>query len=164
MRINVDAVKAQINNLIVANPALADDEILRADMIEGETDVPEFLAMLLEHIGETAMMMKGVESWLNDLRARMARLEHRHDALRDMVKTTLESAHLKSFVLPLATLTLKNGVPKVVITDENALPDDCVVIDRRPNKTAIRGLIENGMEVPGAMLSNAEPYLQIRTK
>jgi hypothetical protein len=52
----------------------------------------------------------------------------------------------------------------VIITDEAALPDNVVRIKREPNKTLIRELIDQGVAVNGAELSNSEPSLAMRVK
>ena len=55
--------------------------------------------------------------------------------------------------------SIRTGQPKVIVTDETAIPEACVRITRKPNLTVIKGMIEIGVPVPGATLSNAEPTL-----
>ena len=40
------SIRQQIDNLLLAYPELAEDEILRGDMVEGATDAHEFLRMI----------------------------------------------------------------------------------------------------------------------
>jgi hypothetical protein len=40
----------------------------------------------------------------------------------------------------------------VEITDETALPDEAFVIKREVSKTAIKRLLEDGMEIDGAQM------------
>jgi hypothetical protein len=55
-------------------------------------------------------------------------------------------------------------MPKVIVTDEAVLPDNCVRIVREPNRTAIKEHLARGEPVPGAELSNAEPSLAVIRK
>jgi hypothetical protein len=74
----------------------------------------------------------------------------------------MQQAEVKKLELVRATLSVRSGVPHVIITDEAALPDNCVRIKREPNKVLIKELIDQGVPVAGATLSNAEPILAIR--
>ena len=66
--------------------------------------------------------------------------------------------------LPEATLSIRVGMPKVVVTDEAVLPDTLCRIKREPDKTKIKESLLAGNAVEGAVLSNAEHTLTIRTK
>jgi hypothetical protein len=73
-------------------------------------------------------------------------------------------AGLRRVVLPEATLSIRAGQPRVIITDEAALPPDCVRVRTEPDKVAIKDRLMRGEPVPGATLSNSESVLSVRTK
>jgi hypothetical protein len=73
----------------------------------------------------------------------------------------MEAAGLKKVERPAATVSIAAGRPKVVITDENELPEDCVRVKREPDKARIAAQLQRGEYVPGASLSNAESVLRI---
>jgi hypothetical protein len=164
LALKADEIRRHVDFLLAAYPELGEDEALRHDMIDGETDAFNFLSMLTRKIGESKALAEGTEEYAQELRERTARIGRRIDAYRHLAFRVMESANLKKAELPEATLSIRNGTPKVIIGDESALPDNCIRVKREPDKTAIKELLTQGKEVPGAALSNAEPSLSIRIK
>ena len=87
-------VQAQINQLLLDHPELAEDEVLRADMIEGSTDAYEFLAAVVASIGAAKYVAAGVKLYITDLTERRDRMERRADALRGLIFRVMEQARL----------------------------------------------------------------------
>jgi len=164
MRLHPAIVQQQIAALLAQYPELVEDEVLRADMIEGETEAFEFLSRLVRHIGETTAFAEGLAGYRNDLGLRIDRLSRREDALRALAFKIMQTADLPKAELPEATLSIRRGNPKVIITDETVVPDEYCRFKREPNKSVIKAALETGEHIPGATLSNAEPSLTIRTK
>lgn len=164
MRLDPQAVQLQIANLILQFPDLADDEILRADMIEAETEAFDFLSQIVRKIGDTKSLAAGTGEYIKELSERKARVERREEALRALAFKIMQAADIKKAELPEATLSVRNTPAKVVIVDEPALPADCLKTTVSPDKTAIKEKLGAGMDVPGALLSNGEPSLSIRIK
>ena len=156
-------VQQQIAALLLAHPELEEDEQLRADMIEGVTDTFEFLAAIVRKIGATQAIAAGTAEYIGQLQERKARLERREYVLRQLIHKVMDAGHLTKAELPEATLSIRNGVPKVVIVNEHEIPDQYMRIRKEPDKTAIKNAMKYGNYIPGAAISNAEPTLQIRT-
>jgi sugar-specific transcriptional regulator TrmB len=163
-RLDPQIIQQQIAGLLIEFPELAEDDILRADMIEGETQAIEFLAEIVRRIEDTAALRDGVAERIRELAERKSRFERRVEALRSMAFKVMNTADLKKVELPTATLSIRNGAPQVVIHDSNSLPADCLRIKTEPDKTAIKEKLKAGGVVPGAYLSNSEPTLSIRVK
>ena len=108
----------EIANLLVAYPELADDEVLRHDMLEGSTDLFDGLSRLVRQIGETEALAAGNADYVMALKARNARLERRTEAFRRLIFKLMEAASLRKAELASATLSIRAGTPKVVVTDE----------------------------------------------
>lgn len=157
-------VKQQIERLLVSYPEMEGDEILRRDAIEGETDATKLLGRLIRATKETEAQAKGLDEYMGELSERHARLARRQAAIRKIALDVLDAAGLPNFILPEATLTVRRGQPKVMVLDENAIPQDYTVTKTELNKAAIKEALLNGTIVAGAELSNSEPFLMIRTK
>jgi len=158
-------VMQQIEALRYSHPGIwdeGDETLLLA--LESETDLPEFLARVIDCMDDAEENIDGIEIKMNERQARKARFEQRYKAMRELARKLMEQAGLRKVVLPAATLSIRAGVPRVIITDEAALPENCVRIKREPNKTMIWELIDQGATVPGAELSNSEPQLAVRVK
>jgi hypothetical protein len=164
-RFNIDDLRRQIEALLRDHPALADDEVLRADMLDGETDLHAALASLAASTAETGMLIEALGGTLADLKVRKARFEYRVEVLRELILTLLQSADLKKIELPAATLSQVRRPPQIVgEIDAEQLPDDLVRIKREPNRTAIREALVNRRLLPGLSLSNAAPGLMMKVK
>ena len=160
---HVDQIRQDIANLLLTYPELAEDEILRADMIEAETRAYDFLALLEVKRQDTLIFCDGIKARIKDLRERLDRMERREEGLRGAMRKVLEAANLKKVELPEVTIAMRLGPPHVIITDEPSIPEYYVRIKREPNKTWISAALKAGTIIPGAELSNAEPVLWIKT-
>lgn len=162
-RIDPAILEQQIKALLEIYPELAEDELFRSDMIEGSTDLVEFLRELEHKRQEAVTMTEAIGETVERLRQRQQRFHRRDEAIRGLMFKMLQVAHLRKMELPEATLSIRLGVPKVIVTDEAALPDEFCRIKREPDKVKIKtGLLDGA--IPGATLSNAEDTLAIRIK
>src|SRR3990167_9711245 len=159
---NIDFVRAQIELLLIAHPELADDEILRADMLEGGTDLHKALSTFVRLIGEAQGNIDGLAAYVTTLQSRATRFERRIEAIRGLIFKLLTIADLKKVPLPEATLSVRRVPGSVVITDETKIPDEFMRIKREPNKSAIKEALQNSSFVPGAEMSNGGETLSIR--
>jgi len=165
-RLDPTFVRAQIELLRVNHPQVwdAEDETLLADMLEGTTDLHEFLTLVVVRILEANAFIHGIDALISEQKARCARIEQRSDAMRALAFRVMNWAEVRKVELPAATLSIRAGQPRVIITDETVLPPNCVRIKREPDKTAIREQLARGEPVAGAALSNSEPVLAVRIK
>ena len=164
MRLRPDIVRQQIDNLLVTYPELREDETLRLDMIEGETEAFEFLAMIVQLIEDTKALVEGAEARIAELRERVARFGRREEGLRALAFKIMSAADLRKAELPCATLSIRAGTPKVIVTDEAIIPDLLCTFERKVNKAKIKEMLAGGAEVRGAVMSNGESSLSIRVK
>jgi hypothetical protein len=154
-------VQDEITTLLLAHPELAEDEVLRADSIEGETGTFEFLSGIVRKVGATNAMALGTSDYIEELSRRKARLERRADALRGLIVKIMDSASIRKAELPEATLSIRSGQQKVLIINEREIPDDFMRMRKEPDKTRIKAAMLANENVPGAVLSNGQPSLAI---
>jgi hypothetical protein len=164
MRLDPSIIRQQIGNLLVQFPELAEDEQLRADSIEGETEAFEFLALIIRQIEDARILADGTAERIKELNERGDRFARRIEAFRSLAFKIMEAADLTKAELPCATLSIRKGGTKIIITDESAIPDILCKFSRAPDRTKIKELLTDGKTVIGAELSNAEPSLSIRIK
>lgn len=164
LKLDVQTIERQINALMADYPDLADDDALRADMIEGETDLLSVMGRVLSHQLEAGAMVDAMKSRKSDLGERISRYERRSDAMRALMLNLLSAADQAKITLPEATISLSKGRDAVEITDEAELPQGFVKIVRQPDKTAIGAALKAGETVPGAVLRAGDVSLTIRTK
>ena len=162
--LDVSTIRAQIDSLIAAHPEIDEDEVLRADMIEGETDLHEFLRDIERKRRNADTFVDALAIEITTLRDRRARFERRDQALRALMFNLLQWAEVKKVELPEATISIRAGQQKVIVEDENAIPDEYCRIIREPDKIKIKAALLEFKSVAGAALSNAEPTLAVRIK
>lgn len=157
-------VSRHVEALFAAFPDLADDDALRADMVDGETDLHRVVARALDHRMEARSMVKAIAERKSDLTERSVRWQRREDAMDALIKGLMEVSGLEKLTLPEATISLSKSRASVEITNEAELPQGFVRIVRQPDKTAIGDALKSGADVPGAMLAYGETSLTVRTR
>lgn len=164
--LTMDAAKlaSEIQHILVAYPDLADDEELRLDTLEGETDFHRIMSRLVRARNEKLADAEGLAGYISKLSERRARQVRGADGIKSLMLSLMSVADLPKLVLPEATISVTKPRASVDVLDADALPQGTFSIIRQPDKTAIKALIEAGDEVPGAALKLSDPGLTIRTK
>lgn len=157
-------LRNRIKELLQTVPDMAEDEILRADMLEGETDLHDVLEAALDARDDALGMADSIKQRIMDMRERQARFMKRAQFYADLMAGVLEEANLRKLELPQATIGFRNLPAKVVITDEANIPDDFMRIKKTPDKTKIKTALKDGQEVPGTTLANGGEAFYVRTK
>lgn len=157
-------VARHVEALFTAFPDLADDEALRADMVEGETDLHRVVSRALDHRIEARTMVKAMAERKSDLAERSARWQRREEAMDVLIKGLMDVAGLEKLILPEATISIGKARASVEITNEAELPQGFVKLIRQPDKTAIGDALKAGQDVPGATLAYGDESLTVRTK
>lgn len=134
-----------------------------AELMASETDILERLRRILRAARHTEAQSEALAGIVKDNRERKARLDNKAERLRGVVLQAMGELGLKKLDGPDLTATVGAGKPKVVITDEAALPDDACIFKREPSKTAIAAALAEG-PVNGAEWSNPVPVLTVRTR
>jgi Siphovirus Gp157 len=164
-RHDADALRREIERLLRDYPELADDEVLRADMLDGSTEIGDILTSLVRTNQDALALKEGTKARLDELKARGDRFTKRTEFVRALIFKIMETARLKKLELPEATLSIRNNPQQIVgDPDAAALPDDLCRIKREPDKKKIRDALLAGQDVPGCTLSNAPPSLMIGVK
>lgn len=159
---DVANLAAEIDALFAAYPELAEDEALRADMLEGETNLHAVLERLLGVEREANSLAAAVASRISDLQARKQRAERRKDAMRGLMMRLMKAADIQKAPLTEATVSVTKGRDSVEITDEAAIPKRFLKIVTSPDKTAIAEVLKAGKKVKGAAIKVGEPTLSVR--
>jgi hypothetical protein len=161
MKPNIDQLKIQISLLLDKHPELIDDVDLRADMLEGSTDLHAIMERLLTEEREANELIAVVGNRIENLSSRRAMFRSRQTSLRDVMMEILQRADLRKIALPEATVSITRRGPAVQIIDDTLVPDAYCRFKREVSKTAIKDAINAGEEVPGAVLDNGSETLRI---
>lgn len=155
-------VTAQIANLRATMPELVEDDDAWLLSLESQTDAFEFLRQVELKRREALSMAAALANTIAELGLRQERFERREKAMRGLLEKVMLAADLRKAVIPEATLHFRNGPAAVIITDESLLPPEYIRTKSEPKRDEIKRAIRGGTTVPGALLSNRQPYLDIR--
>jgi len=155
-------LRIEIEGLIRQYPEIAEDEILRADMLDGETAISDVLTSLIR-MGEDARSMRdATKDQLDNLKARGDRFGRRLEFTRALIFKILDAAHLRKMELPEATVYLRNNQPALIgEPDGDKLPDEFVRVERKPDKKKLKEAMQAGQVFEGLALSNQPPSVVV---
>lgn len=153
-------IRQQIANILVLHPELADDEELRADVVEAETSAYDLLRLIVQKIGATKALEAALEQHIKDLEARKDRLGLRIESLRTLAKQILNAADLRKVELPEATLSIGKGRQKLLIHGD--VPESFTVYKPEPDKPKIRVALEAGEPLNFACFERGDEVLTVR--
>lgn len=150
-------------SLLEIDPTIADDETLYFDMLDGEGgDAMDILRAAMRAGIEAESFADSMNARLEVLAARRNRFVRRSEVLKTGVYSAMHALGLLRLVAPDFVVSFQRGQRGVRITDEAALPEAFVKVERTPMKKQIATALRNGGIIPGAELSNAEPSPRVR--
>ena len=155
-------LKAELMDLEGLEP---DDRCL-AHTLEGATDLQELIAGIVREAGAAQAMAKGLAELIDLNIKRKQRLEHRNETLRKIALRAMEETGLLKITAPDMTITVSQGRPTLMVTDEAAVPDELCKITRTPKKKEIGEFLASGEFefITYAMWSDPQPILTVRRK
>lgn len=159
---DVNDLVQQISVLKSEFPMLQDDEELLADTLEGETSFNEVMEKLVTQIREQDMQAEALGARIGALQERKTRSGKRVEFYRALIFKLMQAANTTSHRTTEGNLSVGKSPPKVIITDEAAIPDEFMRVTKAPDKVLIKKALEAKQSVRGATLSNGGSTLTIR--
>lgn len=159
---NLSAVILQIDRLLEDFPELQDDELLRLDTIEGETDALDIANRLARLFRHAEIMQDAIKSERAALATRQARYGNQADGAKAAILTLMKAMDQRKLELPAATVSLRAGSESVVVSDPEDLPQGYFKVARTADKAAIKAAIKGGDTIPGATLERSPETVSVR--
>lgn len=163
----IENVRRTIHSLLDACPELGDDEQLRADMLDGETDIDRIMSRLVRQLREEEAAEAGIASLLSLYQTRKKARATAATRIRATLAMLLDAAALPRWKGAEGTISLTHRGPKVLYVDgfdpaslPAAFRQDVTVT--RPIDAAIKDALANGETVPGCALSNGSTSVMVR--
>lgn len=137
------------------------DEETLAGSVESETELDGVIVAAVRQALEREALSAALSLRIKEMQERKKRLDDGAEVIRRAVLDAMLSVAWKKLPMPVPdfTLSIGAGTPKLIVTDESALPFDLLEVVSKPNRAAIKEALKAGREVKGAELSNAEPHL-----
>lgn len=135
---NIAVQLAEMHRLATELDTLCgEDELLFADMLEGETDLFEIVGKLHQRMAADQELVAGITERQAELAERKRRLSARIEATKATVGKFLRAAKLPKIELPEATYSIRDGKPSLTVVNPDAVPEELTRIKREPDKAAI---------------------------
>jgi len=142
----------------------ADDETIR-DTLEGITTLDALIAEIVRSALLDEGLQRGLRSRLDDMKQRLARLEHRGDTKRQLALEAMSEVGLRKLEAPDFTVSLRAGPPALVVVAEQEIPDAYWVPQpAKLDRQALLHELKTGAAINGVQLGNPKSTLSVRTK
>lgn len=137
------------------------DEETLAGSVESETELDGAIIAAVRQALEREALSIALALRIKEMQERKKRLDDGVEVIRRAVLDAMLSVGWKKLPMPVPDFTVSVGAgsPKLIVTDESALPFDLLEVVSKPNRAAIKEALKAGREVAGAGLGNAEPHL-----
>lgn len=145
----------------------ADDEVLVADAIEGETGLLEAIAAALDEIDDAEVLILGGKAKIDQIGTRVSAEEKRVERLRSAIERAMVAAEQPAVRLATATLSISRRKPQPVIDNEADIPARFFTLPPPPPPKLDKKALAEALAieaVPGAHLDNGSISLTVRRK
>lgn len=144
-----------------------DDAELKADAVEGETNLHEVIEAALDEIDEAEVVCVGLKFKEEQFASRRGAAERRIERIRAAIERAMVSVDLPTIKLATATLIVTKRAPQIVIDNEADIPSRFFTAQPTPapklDKKALAAELAVGT-VKGAHLDNGSVSLSVRRK
>jgi hypothetical protein len=136
-----------------------------ADTLDGITDLREMLAELIRSALEDEALAAGLSTRLNDMKARLERLETRAGRKRQLALRVMGEADIQKLTESDFTASLKQGAPTLEVIDDAKVP--AAYWKPQPSKLDRQGLLaalKSGVAIEGVAIAPVQTQLSVRTR
>lgn len=148
--------------ILASFPDLTEDAQALQDTLAGIDDFEEVCLAALRYAVEREAHGKALGEMIDGMKARKGRLEEGAKNLRNQVMQAMQEAGLSRIKAPDMSVSVGPGKPKLIITDEAAVPAGLCRIKREPDKKLIAEWLVNRAKPDWVEWGNPVPFLSLR--
>lgn len=136
-----------IDFVLTENEDAETAQILESARAELEKDIETKMESILKYMSECGSKINGIKEEITRLQNKVKSLTNKKDFLKTLCQQHLESNNIQKAEYGTYSLSIAKTPGKVVLADdaEMFLPDQLCIINRTPNKTAIKDAMVDGV-------------------
>jgi len=134
------------------------------DTLDGETDILDFVGVMLERLLETESQIDAIDLLINKYITRKSGLAKRKDDIKNSLHKVMKWTGQKKIPHAIATISERKGVDVVNITNVKDIPSQLCKVTVTPDKTEIKKQLQAGVKIDGAELVQTSETISIRMK
>ena len=124
------------------------DDLLFADMMEGETDIHRIVSRIHEQVARDDEMLTGIAERQRVLAERKKRIESRRNGGKALIGKALRVARLPNLELPEVTYSVRDGKARLDVTNALAVPEEFCAVKWVPDKAKINDAFAEADSLP----------------
>lgn len=143
---------------------LGEDDLELNEIIQTETNIDFLLDKLVFKYNCEDDFQDALLAHVEVLSKRSAASAKRQSGIKEVIQLIMESLPDKTKRLPAGTVTFRAVAPKIVVTDESKLPDECFETTRKLVKSKVNELYQSKGSLDGCHETNGGQTISIRRK
>ena len=141
-----------------------DDEDAYWDTLDGETDVLDLVGSALEDLNAADGDIEKLSYLIKIYSDRRDIVKYRKDSIKRGLQSILAVTGQKKIPHALATVSLREGSERVMITNPEEIPSQLCKVTRTPDKAEIKKQLLAGEKIEGASLETGPSTISVRMK
>jgi len=141
-----------------------DDEDTFLDTLDGETDIVDVLAKLIQERLEVLGYEAANKELAEQYKRRADKMATKADAINQQMKHLLNAMGVKKVNHALATVSITKPRWSVEVVDEAQVPTQLKVTTSKPDLRAIKKILDDGEPVPGCRSKVGYEGVTVRIK
>jgi hypothetical protein len=166
----VDVVRTEVSQYLILTDQLKalyqdiDDETL-LDTLEGISELPELIKALVRSSLGDDVLIAALKQRIEDMRARLSRLNDRFERKRELACWAMSNAEITKVEAEDFTLSLRQGPPRLEVTDEEQIPGEFFVPQRpKLDRAGLTSALKRGDVIPGTVFLAGEAHIAVRVR
>ena len=141
-----------------------DDETL-SDTLEGLSDLPEIVEVVLRSSLEDECLIEALKLRLETMNARLSRFKERFEKKRELACWAMGSAGINKIELVDFSVSFSEGNQKAEVHDAGKIPQSYLVaVAPKIDRANLLSALKRGEIVEGASLIKGEAYITVRAR
>ena len=141
-----------------------DDETLQ-DTLEGISELPDLIKGLVRSSLDDEALIGALKERVEDMQARLSRFKDRFERKRELASWAMASAEIAKIQAEDFTLSLRQGPPRLEVSDQDKVPPEYLVAQPpKVDRAGLIGALKRGDVIPGTMLVEGQMHVAVRVR